>query len=117
MTPQRLPLPPDWSADRLAAALRSGGRLVFYEICISALVFTLRRPTALVYLPPGRPGWLFGLPYSLLTLLLGWWGLPWGFIYTPLALYTNFSGGCDVTDQVLARLSPPSEKSSHPCES
>ena len=48
-------------------------------------------------------------PYSLLTLVLGWWGIPWGLIYTPLALMTNFSGGRDVTAEVrpfvISRLS------------
>lgn len=40
-------------------------------------------------------------PYSLLSFLFGWWGIPWGFIWTPMALYTNFSGGRDVTQQLL----------------
>ena len=101
-----------------------GGRVVFFEYCISCVVLTLRRPSALYLLRAGDWGWVRGLPYTLVSLLLGWWGLPWGLIYTPLAILTNLSGGCDVTAEVRSRLlqtaSPsldnhPPEKET-PCE-
>lgn len=41
-----------------------------------------------------------GLGFTLLSLLFGWWGIPWGPIYTIGALITNFSGGRDVTQEV-----------------
>jgi hypothetical protein len=84
--------------------LKAGGRFVVFEYCISFVVVTLRRPTDVYFLRPGQWGFVRGLPYTLLSLLLGWWGVPWGFIYTPLAVFTNLSGGCDVTAAVLARL-------------
>jgi hypothetical protein len=34
-----------------------------------------------------------GLPYSFGTFLLGWWGIPWGPIYTVQAITRNFRGG------------------------
>jgi hypothetical protein len=34
-----------------------------------------------------------GLLYSFGTLLLGWWGIPWGPIYTVQAIARNFRGG------------------------
>jgi len=34
-----------------------------------------------------------GLPYSFGTLLLGWWGIPWGPVYTVQAITRNFRGG------------------------
>jgi hypothetical protein len=40
----------------------------------------------------------------MLSLLFGWWGIPMGILYTALALVTNLSGGCDVTDEVSALL-------------
>jgi hypothetical protein len=84
----------------LAADLAAGGRLVFYEYCISLLVLTLRCPTDLYLLRPGEWGVWRGLPYTFLSLLLGWWGIPMGVLYTPLAVLTNLGGGCDVTDEV-----------------
>ncbi len=84
----------------LEAELAAGGRFVFYEFCISFVVLTLRRPTRIRYLGPRDHGVVRGLPYVLLSLLLGWWGLPWGIIYTPFTIFTNLCGGHDVTDQV-----------------
>ena len=81
----------------LVAEINRGGRFVFFEYCISLLIFTLRRPTPVVFLRADESGWLRGLPYTLLSVLFGWWGLPWGVIYTPLCLANNLAGGCDVT--------------------
>jgi hypothetical protein len=91
--------------DRLTAAdleneLALGGRFVFFEFCISFLIVTLRRPTDVYFLRAGDHGLIRGLPYTVLSALLGWWGLPWGIIYTPLTLLTNLSGGRDVTAAV-----------------
>ncbi len=90
--------------EELVEELGDGGRFVFFEYCISCFVFSLRRPTDVFWLPGHKWGWVRGLPYTLLTLCLGWWGLPWGLIYTPLTLVTNLAGGCDVTDQTCAYL-------------
>jgi hypothetical protein len=80
-----------------------GYRLVFYEYCISLVFITLRRPTRLYRVPADSWGLLPGLPYTLVTLLFGWWGIPWGFIYTPLVLWTNLSGGREVTAEESRR--------------
>jgi hypothetical protein len=93
----------------LEAELAAGGRVVFYEYCISLLVLTLRCPTGLYLLYPGEQGIVQGLPYTLLSLFLGWWGIPMGILYTLLALVTNLSGGRDVTDEVRASLAGPAE--------
>src|ERR1700676_4414773 len=79
----------------------TGGRYVFYEYCISLIFVTLRKPSPVYFLRAGEKGLLKGLPYTLISVLLGWWGIPWGLIYTPLTLITNLSGGRDVTSEVL----------------
>jgi hypothetical protein len=45
-----------------------------------------------------------GLPFTLLSLVAGWWGIPWGPIYTIQVVYNNFKGGKDVTNEVVASL-------------
>jgi hypothetical protein len=92
------------SPAELDAALAAGGRFVVFEFCVSLIAVTLRRPSRVYYLKPGRSGWTRALPYSLLSLALGWWGLPWGPIFTPIVLAGNLTGGCDVTAQVVPRL-------------
>jgi hypothetical protein len=104
------------SQTELERELAAGGRLVFYEYCISLIVISLRRPSDVYFLRAGNRGLARGLPYTLVSLLLGWWGVPWGLIYTPLTVVTNLSGGCDVTAQVRSWLqscaSQPAEKAS-----
>jgi hypothetical protein len=84
--------------------LSDGGCFVFYEYCISLVFVTLRRPTGIYFLRANDTGLLRGIPFVLISLLLGWWGLPWGVIYTPLTIFTNLSGGHDVTTEVWSLL-------------
>jgi hypothetical protein len=88
--------------DEVAKWLIMGGRVVVYEFCISLLFITLRRPSAPVCLHAGERGIVRGLPYSLLSLLFGWWGIPWGLIYTPLTIMTNMMGGFDISSRFRA---------------
>jgi hypothetical protein len=78
--------------------LAAGGQVILYEICVSLLFLTHRRPVV-VLVPAGENRIYHALPYLLVSVLLGWWGIPWGMIYTPLVLFTNLRGGVDVTAQ------------------
>jgi hypothetical protein len=40
------------------------------------------------------------MPWTLLTLVMGWWGIPWGPIRSVQSLWTNLKGGVDVTAEV-----------------
>ena len=82
------------------APLATGERLVVFEYYISLIVVTLRRPSRVHLIQAGKTDLLTGFPYTILSLLLGWWGIPWGLIYTPLVVLTNLSGGRDVTRDV-----------------
>jgi hypothetical protein len=88
------------SLAEIDAAIEAGGHFVYYQYCISLLLVTYRQPSHIVFLRPGDRGIVRGLPYSLLTALLGWWGLPWGVIYTATAIFSNLGGGHDVTLEV-----------------
>jgi hypothetical protein len=88
------------SLAEIDADIEAGGRFVYYQYCISLLLVTFRQPSSIVFLRPGDRGILRGTPYSLLTLLLGWWGLPWGVFYTMAAVFSNLGGGHDVTREV-----------------
>jgi hypothetical protein len=87
--------------------LRRGGKFVVFEYCISFLVMTLRRSSDVYFVRAGQGTFGLSFGYSLMSLFLGWWGLPWGFIYTPLCLATNLGGGKDVTKAVLPALLAP----------
>jgi len=91
--------------EALEQAIAAGGRIVFFEYCISLIFVSLRRQTQPYFLKAGETGLLLGLRYAFLSLLLGWWGVPWGIIYTPLTLISDLSGGCDITSEVREMLS------------
>jgi hypothetical protein len=88
----------------IQAELRRGGRFVHFEWCVSVLVMTFRRPTDVYFLRSGQNGFGSSWPFTLASLLFGWWGIPWGFIQTPGVLWTNLCGGRNVSGEVLAFL-------------
>lgn len=83
-----------------------GARFVIYQYCFSVIVMTFKRPSSVHYIKPGHSRLARGAPFSAISLLFGWWGIPWGPIYTMQALTNNFSGGIDVTNEVLASFGP-----------
>ncbi|MGI4871204.1 MAG: hypothetical protein ACRYFX_08505 [Janthinobacterium lividum] len=84
--------------------LQNGGKFVIFQYCISILVMTFRRGSDIYFIKAGESAAKHSWQYSLLTFLLGWWGIPWGPIYSIGSLYTNLSGGKDVTQEVLASM-------------
>jgi hypothetical protein len=88
----------------LARELDQGAKIVVFEWCISLLVITLKRASDPHLIRPGQSAALKSLPWTLLSLVVGWWGLPWGLIYTPWTVVVNLRGGRDVTYDVRQRL-------------
>src|SRR5690349_18688818 len=77
--------------------IRAGARYVVFEFCISVLILSFKRNSSIILLQPGEGSFGRGLPYSLISLFAGWWGFPWGPIWTISTIATNLSGGRDVT--------------------
>lgn len=92
------------SPDRLQFEIQRGAKLVCYQYCISIVVMTFRRASHVYYIPAGESAVAKGLPWTSLTLVAGWWGIPWGPIFTVQSLVTNF-GGKDLTTELSAHLS------------
>jgi len=92
------------SADQLHFEIQRGAKFVFFYYAVSVLVISFRRTSPVYFVPAGQSALGKGLPWSLLTLLAGWWGIPWGPIYTIQSLLVNFKGGKDVTAELSARL-------------
>jgi len=82
-------------------------RLVVVPYVISALVVTLRRAW------PGMFCWRHRVIRQalagLITAAFGWWGIPWGFIYTPAALFKLARGGDQPADANAEMLSTLAE--------
>lgn len=94
------------SPENIRDEINRGGRLVIHMYCVSILILTFKRSAPLRLVRAGHSPAAAGWPYLLLTLVCGWWGFPWGPIYTIECLYRNLCGGLDVTDDVLRQLLP-----------
>lgn len=82
----------------------NGGKYVVFYYTISIVARTFKRPSKVFYIAPNESPITKGYPYLLISLLFGWWGIPWGPIYTIQSIYKAFVGE-DVTNKVLSNLS------------
>lgn len=89
------------SDGELQAELQQGGKSVMYQYCISILIMTFKRSSNVYFIRHEENAVLKGLPFTLLSLVLGWWGIPWGPIYTIQSLWVNLKGGRDVTQEIM----------------
>lgn len=81
--------------------LQRGARFVIYQYCISIIIMTFKRPSNIYFIRSRESALVRGLGFSLFSFLFGWWGFPWGPVYTIESLWVNFRGGRDVTNDVL----------------
>jgi hypothetical protein len=93
------------SSDQLRFEIQRGAKLVRYQYCVSLLVITFRRSSEVYFIPAGESAIGKGLPWTLITLVAGWWGIPWGPIFSIQSLITNFKGGKDLTAEIGAAMS------------
>ena len=93
----------------LQQELQQGGKFVMYQYCISLLIITFKRSSNIYFISHSENAVVKGLPFTLLSLVLGWWGIPWGPIYTIQSIWVNFKGGKDVTQEVAASIMASSQ--------
>ncbi|MDR2824649.1 MAG: hypothetical protein LBB41_05560 [Prevotellaceae bacterium] len=89
------------TVDDLNRELAAGGKFVVFEYCISIIVMTFKRGSDIYFIKRGQSTVKYSIGFTLLTLLLGWWGIPFGPIYSIWALVINFKGGKNVTQDVI----------------
>jgi hypothetical protein len=88
------------SPQEIGFEINRGGKFVCYRYCISAVVVTVTRSSDIYFVRAGENRIMKGLPWIVLTVLLGWWGIPWGPIRSVHSLWINFRGGNDLTPAV-----------------
>lgn len=94
------------TTEQLGDEVMRGGRFVCFEYCISLLIITLKRSSGIYYLRPEESALGKSIGFTLISLFFGWWGVPWGPIYTIGSFITNFRGGKDITLEVMNALDP-----------
>ncbi|GAB3510778.1 hypothetical protein [Emticicia fontis] len=84
--------------------VNQGGKFVIFPYTISIVVMTFQRSSDIYFIRPDESSFKHSAGYLLMNFFLGWWGIPWGPIYTIGALFTQLSGGKDVTQEVMTHL-------------
>jgi hypothetical protein len=92
------------SKEQLLIELHRGGKFVQYQYCISIVIMTFKRGTDIYFVRADENPLVKGLGWTLFTLLAGWWGIPFGPIFTIQSLWYNLKGGHDVTAGVRKAL-------------
>ena len=89
------------SANDLQQQVTDGGRFVYFAYTISLIIITFRDVSGVYLIRSGESTVGKSFLFTIVSFLIGWWGIPWGPKYTMQALRTNLRGGKDVTSEVM----------------
>jgi hypothetical protein len=92
------------SVQQLRDMVHQGGKFVIFPYTISIVLMTFKRSSDIYFVKPGEGSFKYGVGFFIINLLLGWWGIPWGPIYTFGSLFAHIGGGKNVTPEVLTLL-------------
>ena len=81
-----------------------GAKFVIFPYTISFLLMTLKRSSSIYFIQPNEGTIKYSWGYILLNFIIGWWGIPWGPIYTIGSLYHHILGGKNITNEVMGHL-------------
>lgn len=91
--------------EQINAELNRGAKFVIFSYTISIIFMTFRRNSDVYFIKSGESSAVYSWKYSLITLFAGWWGIPFGPIFSLISFYKNFIGGKDVTVEFLQAIS------------
>lgn len=93
--------------------IREGGRFMYYPYCLSGVIYSSISFTDVYLVRTRKERILKAIWYGMISILFGWWAIPWGPIYTFQCLFVIFQGGYDVTgevwEDVKSKLNPSSQ--------
>ncbi|UII29371.1 hypothetical protein LVD15_13355 [Fulvivirga maritima] len=90
------------TADEIHHELQNGAKFVKFQYCISIIILTFKNNSDIYFIKAGESTTKHSISFICLSVLLGWWGLPWGPLYTIKSLYINLKGGTDITQELLS---------------
>lgn len=92
------------TVEELNKELANGAKFVVFPYCFSIVILTFKRSSEIYLIKVGEGTFKKSIKFTLISLFLGWWGIPWGIIHTIQSVFTNLRGGRDVTAQVMSAL-------------
>jgi hypothetical protein len=92
------------SVSQIKGIVEDGGKFVYFPYTISIVLATFKRASSIYLVRSGESSFKHSYKHVLANGVLGWWGIPWGPIYTIGCMYNQFTGGKDVTYDVMSHL-------------
>jgi hypothetical protein len=92
------------SPQEVRTMVSQGGKFVIYKYCISIIVASFNNPSDIYFIKPNHSRISPAIGFLFINFILGWWGIPWGPIYTLGNIGTILGGGKDVTNEVMAQI-------------
>src|SRR5688572_8080992 len=89
------------TAHDLQRQVDNGAQFIYFAYTISLIVVTFKRTSGVYLVQQAENRAIRGIPFTMISLLFGWWGIPFGPLYTIESIRTNMRGK-DVTDEVMA---------------
>src|SRR5687767_7530749 len=90
------------SANQLQHEVYNGRQFIYYAYTASFTIVTFRRVLGVYLVLSNDSVVKKGLPFTLLSIFLGWWGIPFGPKHTFESIRINLKGGMYVTNDVMA---------------
>lgn len=90
--------------NEIRSLINEGGKFVIYPYSISIIFMSFKRASNIYLIKPNEKPTKYGAQYLLVSLVLGWWGFPWGPIYTISSIYNAIKGGTDVTAEIMSEI-------------
>ena len=92
------------SNEDLQKEVTGGARLVYYPYTISFGLVTLKKKSDLYLVKKTENSVRKGLPFLIISIMFGWWGIPDGPQLTLKSISVNRRGGKDITEEVMSIL-------------
>ncbi|RZJ64147.1 MAG: hypothetical protein EOO45_19080 [Flavobacterium sp.] len=92
------------SVSQIRAMVQQGGKFVYFPYTVSIGIATFKRASSIYFIPAGENSLKHSYKHVLVNGVIGWWGIPWGPIYTIGSMYHQIKGGKDVTEAVMSEL-------------
>ncbi|MBR8536870.1 hypothetical protein KDU71_14945 [Carboxylicivirga sediminis] len=100
----KLKLPQPLTIEELKYKVENGYRFKAFQYCFSPIFATYYPFSPAFLLKDGETGKPQIRKYNMISAIFGWWGVPYGPLYTIRSMRFNLKGGLDVTDDILKNI-------------
>lgn len=101
---QKIYIKENFPFENLIQEVEQGGRFIVFSYCISIVAMSFRCFSPAIFVRNGESIKGYQVRYNLWSFLFGWWGIPWGPVYTIKYIVNNNKGGIDVTEDVVLNI-------------